>query len=73
MNGRFRSEQGQNASQTHDNGVNQRRVRKALQRLDQDPQKLLHVAIGDDFADAAVDDQGPRLQSRIIAESKTFG
>ena len=73
MDGRFGAQQRQHTSETHDDGVDERRVGETLQCFDQNAQQLLDVAIRYHFADAAVDDQSSRLQCWIVAERKALG
>lgn len=73
VDGRLGPQQRKDARQAHDDGVDERRVGEALERLDEDAQQLLDVAVRDHLADAAVDDQRPRLQRRVVTEREALG
>lgn len=68
MNGRFGSEQRLDSRQAHDERFDQDDVVERLQGFHQDAKDLLDILVGDALADAAVDDERARLQSRVVAE-----
>lgn len=70
---RILSEQRLQPGEAHDERLQQHHVIEALERLHQNSQQLLDVNVRGRFADAAKDDEGARLQRRIVAEGKVFG
>jgi len=70
---RVLSEEWLQPGEAHDERLQQHHVVEALERLHQDAQQLLDVVVRGGFADAAEDDEGARLQRRIVAEGEVPG
>ena len=70
MDGRLWPQQRLKPGQTHDDGLDEGDVAETLQSLDQNPQKVLDVVIGDGFGDLTKDHQTSRLERRVVSAKR---
>lgn len=73
MDERILSKQRLQPGEAHDERLQQHHIVEALERLHQNAQQLLDVDVRGSFADAAKDDEGARLQRRVVAEGEVLG
>ena len=67
---RIRPEKGLESGEAHDDGLYQSQVSVGLESFDQDAEELLDLRVCDILADAAIHDDGSRLESWIVLAEK---
>ena len=73
MDGRLGSEEGLEPGQAHDDGLYQVDVAERLQGLEENPEQLLDLVVGDALGDATEDYQAPGLKGRVVPQREAPG